>query len=148
MRITIVPAIKAELLTFADGLGRIAKALAQGGLSPEEAHRLRDRAAGACARRIARVIREDDEEDSGPEGAALLTDFGVEPLTARHLAAECSLGDIEGWIAYARRATRLTNPPGLVVSRLRQGVPAPQVQHHPERRPDHQSREYGGYIQH
>jgi len=148
MRTPIVPPIKVELVKFADGLGRIARALAQGSLSPEEAHRLKDRAAGTYARHIARAIQEDEDHDPMPEGAALLTDFGVEPLTAHHLAAECSLHDIQGWIAYARRATRLINPPGLVVARLRQGVPAPKVSPRRERRPDYQSREYGQYIQH
>jgi hypothetical protein len=35
--------------------------------------------------------------------------------------------DIEGWITYAHRGKGLDNPQGLVVSRLRAGVPAPEV---------------------
>jgi len=55
----------------------------------------------------------------------LLTALGVEPVTARRLAMECSQADVQGWVEHARRAGNLENRPGLVVARLRDGSPPP-----------------------
>ena len=142
--------IEVELLKFADSLGHIAKSVAQGTMSKDEAHGLKNKLARVYAKHITGVIQEDEYPDvdgTMPEGAALLTDLGVEPLTAKHLAAECSLHDIEGWVAYARSAKHLTNPPGLVVSRLKAGVPAPKVQSSAERLRQRYLGQYAEYIQ-
>lgn len=59
------------------------------------------------------------------QALGVLVSFGVNPPVARELAGRCSLGDIEGWVRYARRAQGLRNPVGLVVARLKAGEPAP-----------------------
>jgi hypothetical protein len=65
-------------------------------------------------------------EHDGAEAVSLLMELGIETLTAQQLASQCSLEEIEGWVRYAWRSKGLTNPAGLVVSRLRERVPAPR----------------------
>jgi hypothetical protein len=79
-----------------------------------------------------------------------LTGFGIETAVARELAARCTLAQVQGWIEYARSdlARNLTNPQGLVVKRLREGVPAPQVRSERERHRDYLGGAYGHLIQH
>jgi hypothetical protein len=147
----ITTAIHIELQKFADTLLRIQKSKGAAHISEDDAQRMRNALVRFYATHITRVIQEDEYPDvdgSMPEGAVLLAEFGVEPLMAKRLAAECSLEDIKGWIAYARKAKSLANPPGLVVARLQKGVPAPKVQSRQERYRDHLSGEYGQYIQH
>ncbi|MBD3256731.1 MAG: hypothetical protein GF383_16675 [Candidatus Lokiarchaeota archaeon] len=55
-----------------------------------------------------------------------LTAFGVARPVAVRLARARALEEIQGWIDYAKRAEGLHNPVGLVVSRLRDGVPVPE----------------------
>jgi hypothetical protein len=146
----IAPKIEVELLKFADGLAHIRKCVVQGTMTEDEAHDLKNKLVGVYARHIARVIEEDEYPDADstmPEGGALLVEFGVEPLTAKHLAAECSLDDIEGWIAYANSAKSLSNPPGLVVSRLKAGVPPPKVVSPEARQRQRYLGQYADYIQ-
>jgi hypothetical protein len=64
----------------------------------------------------------------------LLTTFGVARPVAVRLARARELEEIQGWIDYARRAEGLHNPVGLVVSRLRDGVPVPEQNHSGGRR--------------
>jgi hypothetical protein len=59
----------------------------------------------------------------------LLTTFGVARPVAVRLARARELEEIQGWIDYARRAEGLHHPVGLVVSRLRDGVPVPEQNH-------------------
>ena len=142
--------IEVELLKFADSLGHIAKSVTQGTMTEDEAHGLKNKLAGVYAKHITRVIQEDEYpavDGSMPEGAALLTELGVEPLSAKHLAAECNLHDIQGWVTYARSAKHLTNPPGLVVSRLKAGVPAPKVVSPAELQRQRYLGQYAEYIQ-
>ena len=146
----IAPKIEVELLKFADGLAHIHKCVVQGTMTEDETHSLKIKLAGVYAKHIAQVIEEDeypDVDSTMPEGGALLVEFGVEPLTAKHLAAKRSLEDIQGWIIYARSAKSLSNPPGLVVSRLKAGEPAPKVQSPDEQRRQRYLGQYADYIQ-
>ena len=146
----IAPKIEVELLKFADGLAHIVKCVAQGTMTEDEAHGLKNKLARVYARHIAQVIEEDEYpnvDSTMPEGGALLVEFGVEPLTAKHLAAERSLDDIQGWIAYAHSAKRLNNPPGLVVSRLKAGEPPPRVQSPYEQRRQRYLGQYADFIE-
>jgi hypothetical protein len=79
-----------------------------------------------------------------------LTDFGIETSVARELAARCTLAQVRGWIAYTRSdlARNLTNPRGLVVKRLREGVAPPKVKSQQERYRDYIGGAYGHLIQH
>ncbi|MEA3374925.1 MAG: hypothetical protein U9R72_01805, partial [Chloroflexota bacterium] len=54
-----------------------------------------------------------------------LTGFGVARAVARRLAGECSLEDVEGWVAYAEAADGLQDPVAFVVARLRDGEAVP-----------------------
>ncbi len=98
--------------------------------------------------RLLRLLddQEPDPSNAVPEAVELLTGLGVDPLVAERLAAECPIEEIEDWIAYASACRGLTNPAGLVVSRLRRGVPAPRTPVTDSSR--YVSGEYAAYIQH
>lgn len=143
MRNRLRSAIHLRLLHFAEGLRHIALCVEQGTMTEESARQLKSKLAGFYAEHIVSLaLPEKDGEES--EAVTLLMDLGVETLIARELAAECSLEDIQAWTAYARASTGLTNPPGLVVSRLRKGVPPPKGGNGRRR---YVSGEYAEYIQ-
>lgn len=56
---------------------------------------------------------------------AELVAFGISEGIATRLAHERRMDDIQGWLAYARKAEGVWNPQGLVVARLRAGERPP-----------------------
>jgi len=71
-------------------------------------------------------IRSGDGDSEKPEQhLTSLIDFGVSETVARKLAHEHDPDQVQAWIAYAKNATSLRDPVGLVVARLRDGEPAP-----------------------
>jgi hypothetical protein len=56
---------------------------------------------------------------------AELIAFGISEGIATRLAHERQTDDIQGWLAYARKAEGVRNPQGLVVARLRAGERPP-----------------------
>ena len=168
--------IKAELLKFADGVRHIRRCVEQGTLSEEEASEMCDKLAGFYAELISgRTCSPEAEQPVGvtcppeaelapetacpaedeprcvvedaPTAVSLLMEVGVETLTAHQLASRCSLEEITGWIEYARRSIGLTNPAGLVVSRLREQVPPPKAPVNGNCRRKYVSGAYAEYIQ-
>jgi hypothetical protein len=57
---------------------------------------------------------------------SLLTEQGVDSLTAQKLAKTCALEQVESWLAYVRKTQGLKNKAGFLVSRLRKGEFAPE----------------------
>ena len=56
----------------------------------------------------------------------LLESIGVESAVAEQLADKPAV-DIRGWVEYVQAGQGLTNPAGLVVKRLKAGIPPPQL---------------------
>lgn len=56
-----------------------------------------------------------------------LLEIGVNPAQAQKLASTCDPDQVIGWCEYAKVAGSLSNPPGLVVTMLRDGAPAPPM---------------------
>ena len=138
--------IKPELLRFADGVRHIRRCVEQGTLSEQEAGEMCDKLAAFYAELISGAKCSPEAEDTAdaacpmedvpcepppaedePDAVSMLLEVGIETLTAQQLASRCSLEQIEGWCEYVRRSVGLINPAGLVVSRLREGVPAPKA---------------------
>ena len=59
------------------------------------------------------------------QACAQLVALGVDPAMAERLAREHPPERIQGWCAYARRQSGLTNPAGFVVNRLAHGLSPP-----------------------
>ena len=86
---------------------------------------------------LSRKEHEEEQQDMVDGGTTkdkaikttVLTAFGVARPVAVRLAHARKLEEIQGWIDYAKRAKGLHNPIGLVVSRLRDGVPVPDQNH-------------------
>jgi hypothetical protein len=72
------------------------------------------------------------------ESLVLLTAAGVSETVARRLATTCTLDQVRGWVDYATTAQGVTDPAGLIVARLQDGVPPPA----PIKRPEHDSSRY------
>ena len=165
--------IKAELLRFADGVRHVRRCVEQGTLSEEEASEMCDKLAAFYAAQISgqsgcpdtphcagqtsvaevqgpareESAAEDEPVDDDTAAVSLLMELGIETLTAHHLASQCRLEEIERWCEYARRSKGLNNPAGLVVSRLRQRVPAPRPAGNGNGRRRYICGEYAEYIQ-
>jgi hypothetical protein len=145
--------VRGQLLRFAKNVRHVRRCVELEKLSEEEASEMVEKLASLYAEQIAGAgdqpgddgdtIQSPDagtdqptksvadsvqveEDDDGSEALSLLTGMGIETLIAQQLASQCSPEDIEGWCKYARHSKGLTNPAGLVVSRLRSGVPAPR----------------------
>ncbi len=75
--------------------------------------------------------KETDMKDGGghtkeqKQVVELLSDFGVSQAVATRLAAQRSLEDVRGWLAYAKAADGLQDPVAFVVARLRDGEVPP-----------------------
>jgi hypothetical protein len=55
----------------------------------------------------------------------LLVDFGVRSVEALEAARKYDPADVRGWLDYAKSARGLRDPPGFVLSRLRNAKPPP-----------------------
>lgn len=73
------------------------------------------------------------QEVDAPKGAELLQSVGVQGVVARALARKATLDAIKGWVSYAKAQRNLTNPAGLVVSRLKNGEAPPHPKEDRER---------------
>ena len=135
-----------KLLRFALEIGRISDALSQGTIGRGDAAERKLQLAAEYAEGISAQLN--PPADQAPEAVALLLDVGIEPLTAQQLAASCPIDNIRGWVTYAQCCIGLRNPAGLVVSRLRKQVPAPEPPEVADAASRYVSGEYAAFIQH
>jgi hypothetical protein len=61
------------------------------------------------------------------QALSLLLDFGISRAVARKLTAQCTLDQVQSWIAYVEGARGVKDPVALVVARLQAGELAPSV---------------------
>lgn len=94
------------------------------------------------------TTREQAKNGGGTDGTDVLVEFGVSQAVAKRLAAQCSAGDIIGWLAYAEQANGLQDRAAFVVSRLRDGEPAPEAPREMDTRSRYLSGKYGHLLQH
>ena len=73
------------------------------------------------------VPTKNKEKPTNGDGVVhLLESIGIESAIAEQLADKPA-ADIRGWVAYVQQGEGLTNPAGLVVARLKAGIPPPQL---------------------
>lgn len=75
-----------------------------------------------------------------------LVEFGIDMDVARALAGTCRPEHVRGWLQHARASPGLKNPAGLVVARLRGGIPPPVQRDNGSRR--YIEGEYAQFIEH
>ena len=57
-----------------------------------------------------------------------LTQFGIDKNTAEKLSETITADQVHGWLAYIETHEGINNPVGFLISRLRSGEAAPQIQ--------------------
>lgn len=116
-----------HLLELAEAIVRFAKS-ANGNVEINESETLEPTEHGSVE--INESLTDDYQittQHGGDGSVRLLESIGIQSTIAEQLAGK-PLADIRGWVEYVQAGQGLTNPAGLVVKRLKAGIPPPQLQ--------------------